>query len=209
MSTATWQIIPEDVNFHQPQILQPTHTYIHTYIHTCTPTHTTKLSDNGIYIMHVTTYSHIKVRTVNKILLPAWHMMICCFCKYRCQNTVMITCTTCFMNGSVLLEYYWSAQHSNMGLLHVHVQFLYTPHELKHVTTTLLTRWYTENRKIMSFWVWLHIIWETSNDASNQPVASISRIFYPEDVNSTLLRRQVHIHQIKTATHLQCHNRRL
>jgi hypothetical protein len=49
--------------------------------------------------------------------------------------------------------------------------------------------------------VWLHIIWETRTDASNQPVASISRIFYPEDVNSTLHRRQVHIHQIKTASH--------
>jgi len=49
--------------------------------------------------------------------------------------------------------------------------------------------------------VWLHIIWETRTDASNQPVAPISRIFYPEDLNSTLLRRQVHIHQIKTVPH--------
>jgi hypothetical protein len=57
--------------------------HIHTYIHVHPPTHTHKLSD--IYIMRVTIYSHIKVRTVN-ILLPAWYRMICWFCKYRCQN---------------------------------------------------------------------------------------------------------------------------
>jgi hypothetical protein len=60
---------------------------------------------------------------------------------------------------------------------------MYTPYELAHA----------EHKKIRVilalFDVWLRIIWETRTDVSEQPVASIFRIFYPEDVNNTLLRK--------------------
>jgi hypothetical protein len=176
---------------------------IHTCTHTHTHTHKTKLSDNGTYIMHVTTYSYTKIRTVNKILLPAWHGMICWFYKYRCQNNDYVShlfhewCSFVKTNITEVHNTVTRVYYMSMYSLCIHHT------NLKHVTMNLLTRWNRENRKIMHalLKMWLHIICETRTDTSKQPAASIPRIFYPENVNSTLLRRQVHIHQIKTVSH--------
>jgi hypothetical protein len=153
--------------------------------------------------MHVTIYSRIKVRTVNKILLPAWHRMICWFCKYRCQNNY-------YMNH--FFHEWFSFARTNITEMHntvtrvcyMSMHSLCIHHtNVNHVTKndSIDTMEYKKQKDDALLRVWLHIICETRTDASNQPVASISRIFYPEDVNITLLRRQVHIHQIKTASH--------
>jgi hypothetical protein len=123
--------------------------YIHTYMYIHTHT---KLSDNGIYIMHVTTYSHIKVRTVNKILLPAWHRMICWFCKYRCQNNDYM---------SHLFHEWFSFARTNITEMHntvtrvcyMSMHSLCIHHtNVNHVTMTSMTRWNTKNRKMMPYW---------------------------------------------------------
>ena len=183
--------------FISPKSYSPSH--IHTNTHTHTHTHQIVWQwhiHNACY--HIFTH---KIRAVNKILLPTWHKMICWFCKYRCQNNDYV---------SHLFHEWFSFVRTNITEVNTVTRISYmSTYSLCIRHTNLKTRNHDstdtmEYRKKVDhalLRVWLHIIWETRTDASNQPVASISRIFYPEDVNSILLRRQVHIHQMKTASH--------